>query len=274
MEKLDVLVVTMNQNDLSLVTKMNIESNAVIANQVGHCAYVEEEMSFGKIKMVSTDTKGVGVNRNLALLYSESDYLLMADDDEVLYHNYEENIIRAFEEVPEADILIFNINTISDKPTSRRVNTTIKKLSMLNIFNYGAVRIAIKKNSLIRSNIVFTHLFGGGAKYSAGEDSMFLKKCLSEGMQIYTYPLIIADVYQFESTWFKGYDEKYFFDKGCWAAATFHRCKVLMCILFTIKTYEKCDIPLSQALKLSLAGCRNFKKALDYDAWKKASSDL
>lgn len=276
MEKVDVLVATMKQKDMSLISKMRIESNAVIANQAENFDYKEIRKDFGKIKMITTNTKGVGINRNIALDYSESEYLLIADDDEVLYAEYEKNIVKAFHEVPKADILIFNINTISDvkENTNRRMNERVNRVHFYNVFNYGAVRIAIRKSSLLRANVCFSNLFGGGTPYSAGEDSLFLKKCLFSGLKIFTYPLLIADVYQFESSWFNGYDQKYFFDKGSWAAATFPKMKFIMCILFTIKTYEKCEISLIKALKLSLAGCRGFHKNLVFDSWKKGNTKI
>ena len=61
----------MDQTDLSLVTKMNLACSAIIANQTDHFGYDCENTDAGKVVMISTDTVGVGVNRNIALLASD-----------------------------------------------------------------------------------------------------------------------------------------------------------------------------------------------------------
>ena len=63
--------------------------------------------------------------------------------------------------------------------------------------------------------VLVAALFGGGAKYSAGEDSIFLKSCLDNGLKIYAVPYALAFLNDDRpSTWFNGYTDKYFFDKG------------------------------------------------------------
>ena len=80
---MEVLIATMGQKDCSLVQKMNIQVPAVIANQCGKWKY-DEDMS-GNVRMVSTATKGVGINRNIALQLEKADILLFADDDITYY---------------------------------------------------------------------------------------------------------------------------------------------------------------------------------------------
>ena len=74
MEKLQVLLATMNQTDLSIVDKMNLRCSAVIANQADR----EEIRTEGHVKMITTGTRGVGLNRNIALLAADGDILLFA----------------------------------------------------------------------------------------------------------------------------------------------------------------------------------------------------
>ena len=47
------------------------------------------------IRMYSTDSKGVGINRNLALTLSKGDILLLADDDVIYTDDYAANIEKA-----------------------------------------------------------------------------------------------------------------------------------------------------------------------------------
>ena len=60
----------------------------------------------------------------------------------------------------------------------------------------------------------FSTLFGGGCIFSSGEDSLFLSDMIDSELKIYAYPITVATVEQKKSTWFRGFDEKYFFDRG------------------------------------------------------------
>ena len=60
----------------------------------------------------------------------------------------------------------------------------------------------------------FSLLFGGGARYSNGEDSLFLHDCLKKGLHLYAGTDEIGEEVYRESTWFKGYNEKFFTDRG------------------------------------------------------------
>ena len=74
--KLQVLVAAMQQKDLSLAEKMNTRCSTVIANQADRDEVLREATAYGEVKMVTTPTRGVGLNRNIALLASDADIVL------------------------------------------------------------------------------------------------------------------------------------------------------------------------------------------------------
>ena len=74
MKQLQVLVATMHQSDFSLVEKMNITCDAILANQTEYNAVSEQVYPFGTVRMISTDTRGVGINRNTALDAAEAEF--------------------------------------------------------------------------------------------------------------------------------------------------------------------------------------------------------
>ncbi len=224
--RLQVLVASMHQIDFSKVKEMNISSDAIIANQADLYEYKEIDYPFGKVKMITTAQRGVGKNRNTALDFADGDILLLADDDLKYVDNYEKIIISAFSELPEADVIIFNIKTIGDS-TYRRQNTEIKRIKLYNALNYGAVRIAFRRDKLEKAGIHFSLNFGGGALFSAGEDSLFIYEMIKKRLKLYTYPAVIAEVDQTTSTWFRGYNHKYFYDKGALFRALFGRLSYL-----------------------------------------------
>ncbi len=256
-----VIVATMRQKDFSKVAEMNISTDVVFANQTDETAFYQENFGDFTAKMISTQTKGVGINRNLGLQYATNDILLLADDDMIYSDNYAKTVIRAFEENPDADAIIFNIDTIG-KDMGRRQNKNSSRVRIYNCLNYGAVRIAVRRSSLVKERICFSTCFGGGTIYSAGEDSLFICDMLRSGFKIYTYPATIASVDQTDSTWFNGYNEKFVFDKGVFFGAAFGRNAWLMCLQYLVrhsKVYKDAKLSFSNAYSLMLSGAKGYK---------------
>lgn len=216
MERLQVLVATMNQADFQKYHDMNLSTDAVFANQTDDFRYECEIINNKKVQMITTKTRGVGINRNIALMYADADILAIADDDMVYRPNYEEIELTAFAKLPDADAIIFNIETVGggERGKGRRINAKVERIHFYNALNYSAQRIALRRKSILKSNIFFNQCFGGGTIYSAGEDTLFIVEMLKKGLRIYTYPETIATVNQTTSTWFHGYNNKFFYDKG------------------------------------------------------------
>lgn len=76
-----VLVAAMNQTDKSLIEKMNIQSDAIVGNQCSKNSI--ENFIYGNhcITYLNFAEKGVGLNRNNALMRATGKYCLFADDD-------------------------------------------------------------------------------------------------------------------------------------------------------------------------------------------------
>ena len=73
----------------------------------------------------------------------------------------------------------------------------------------------MRRESLLASGVTFSLLFGGGARYGSGEDSLFLKTFIDKGFSVYTAPVTIAEEKAGESTWFAGYNEKFSGTEEC-----------------------------------------------------------
>lgn len=266
MSKVEVLCATMHQNDFSKIKQMNIQSDVVYANQSDITAYSELTFEEYTAKMITTNTRGVGVNRNLALLYSTGEYVLISDDDLQYVDGYAEIVEKAFSQLPDADCIIFNIITVGAE-VGRRQNVKTKRVRWYNALNYGAVRLAVKQTSIKRDSIMFNTNFGGGTKYSAGEDTLFICSMLRKGFKMYTYPVVIATVDQTTSTWFKGYNEKFYYDKGALFAAISKFWVKPLCLQFLIRhrQYKKSGITFFQAYKLMLRGVKGYRTLTPYN---------
>lgn len=264
MPEIEVLVATMHQTNLSKFKEMNIQSDVFFANQTDRNEYAEKYIDNKRVRMISTNERGVGKNRNLALLFSKGEICLLGDEDIVYVDDYEQIVQAAFESLPTADIIVFNIETLGKK-VKRRQNTKIKRVREHNFLNYGAVRIVFRRESVVRNNIWFSLRFGGGAIYGAGEDSLFLRDSLRKGLRVYTYPVKIAYVKQETSSWFNGYNKKYLFDKGAFLAAAFPLLKYLIAIYYSNRYRYETEYSFKEILKYLIEGMRAFKKGIGYE---------
>lgn len=209
----ELLISTMNQVDFSLIEKMNIQSDAIIINQHNHVSYMETKINNFKVRMFTYDERGIGKSRNSAILRSTADICIFVDDDECMVDNYVELVLGAFAKVEKADAIIFNLTNLDHTRDKKKIQK-VQKIGFLNYMRYGAPNIAIRRASINCKNIFFSLEFGGGAKYSHGEDTIFLNDCIKNKLKIYGYPEVIGILSENKSTWFTGYDAKYFVDHG------------------------------------------------------------
>lgn len=222
-ERLEVLVATMHQTDFSKIEEMNLRSDVVFANQADRNDYQERTFGPHRARMVTTEQRGVGRNRNLALLYAEAEYVLMADDDMVYADDYREQVLRAFEELPQADVIVFALAFSRDGQIFDQTHHGAGPLPYHRSWKYETSMIAARRDRLTRANLWFHMEFGGGCPYSSGEDSLFLCDCYRKGLRVYTHPYVLGCCKKDTSTWFQGYTEKYFIDKGCWLSLAMPR---------------------------------------------------
>lgn len=271
MSELQVLCATMHQTDFSKVKEMNIQSDVIFANQADRFSC--KEMSFGPYiaRMVTTDFRGVGKNRNLALALADADICLLADDDLRYVDGYREKVIAAFKEVPTADIIIFNYHSSSrERPVAE--NKRVKRLSCFVSGKYGAVRIAFRLRSIQKAGIWFSNLFGGGAAYCSGEDSLFLRDAFRRGLKVYSHPLVISESIPRESTWFSGYNEEYFFGKGAYCQAAMPLLKYAVFLRYLVRLRKRPGIPCARRAAMLLAGAAAYRKGISYRQWEEENT--
>lgn len=211
---IQVLVATMNQTDHSLLNKMNIQSDAIVGNQCDRNEVERFDFRGHDIAWYSFDERGVGLNRNNVLMRATGDIILFADDDVVYLDGYERLIIEYYEAHPEADVVIFNFKMKRGDANYYDRVATEGRVRKKDAAKYGTYCISARRESIRLSNTFFHLDFGGGTTYSCGEDTLFLQECLKKGLKIYSSKTIIGTLDHGDSTWFKGYDDKFFFDKG------------------------------------------------------------
>ncbi len=268
MSKFEILCTTMHQTDFSKLNEMNVHTDIVYANQCNRTAYEELEFDGHTAKMISTETRGVGKNRNLALIYASADICLMADDDVRYADDMEEKVLGEFARHPDADVIVFHFAS-NDPHRKPPQYLKTKKWPKLARTPWGSIRIAFRLNSVRRANAWFTALFGGGCLFPSGEDSMWIKALRRAGLTFYVSQETIGEVSYATSTWFTGYDEKYFYGVGACYAAINLKTSFVKYLYMALRTRGKSDLSLSQKLKMMNYGRDGYKKMLSFDDYMK-----
>lgn len=210
--KLQVLVAAVNQEVKELAQKMNLESDALIVNQCGDFDYCEYFHKDRLIRCFSMAERGVGLSRNTALMRAEGEICLFSDEDIVFDSGYEKLVLSEFEKNADADVIMFNFRVDASRRTY--YNTKPGRIRWYNYGRYPTYAAAARTEALRAKNISFSLLFGGGARYSNGEDSLFLHDCLKKGLHLYAAAVELGEEVYRESTWFQGYHDKFFKDRG------------------------------------------------------------
>lgn len=209
---IQTLVVTTQQTDHSLFDKMNIQTDAVIGNQCDRDEVETVEQNGHRVRWMSLKERGVGLNRNTVMMRSDADICVFADDDMVFHDGYPETVAALFEQYPDADVILFNLD---EKVKKHYHIPALTKVNKKNYGRYGAARLAFRREKVFMAGVTFHLMFGGGAPYSSGEDSIFLHDCLQKKLKMIAVPTAIAELHDDrESTWFEGYNDKFFYDKG------------------------------------------------------------
>lgn len=207
--KLDVLLSCMHQTDDALIRRSHITGNAVVINQGDREGERCVPTARGSVRWIDSLSRGLTVSRNLAIEGSDADICMLCDDDEVFADDYEQRILGAYETYPQADLIMFNIenwrNPFGNEPRELKFPTTIRASS---------VQISFRRESLIRTGVRFDLLLGAGSGNGAEEEMKFLLDCHRAGLRVFYVPVEVARLNENESTWFSGFDETFFYNRG------------------------------------------------------------
>lgn len=253
---IQTLIATMYQTDYSLLDKMNIQTDAIVVNQCDYDEIIRFEYKGHKVLWMSLKEKGIGLSRNTALMRATADIVLFSDDDVKYVDNYPKKIIDEFEKLKKADFIVFNMTVSRGNITRKILNTNrTKHLHFFNSLHFGTYSFAVIRKVLKWKNIWFHLSFGGGTEFSSGEDSIFITDALKKNLQVWYSPQLLGCVNHKTSTWFKGYNEKYFFDKGVLLKYIFGIYAYPIGILILLKNRHKTkSLKMKESIKFLFKG--------------------
>ncbi len=185
--KLEILVSAVNEDVDTLAERMNLQADAIIVNQCGENTYREYTYQEHRIRCYSFAERGVGLSRNNCLMRAQGDICLFADED-IIYRPGAVRAIEAeFEKNPDADMILFNMDVPEDRATYHIDG--YGRVRWYNCGRYPTYSFSARTEKLREANIAFSLLFGGGARYSNGEDSLFLAECIRKGLKVFKAPV-------------------------------------------------------------------------------------
>lgn len=207
--KLEILMSCMHQTDDALVRRSQITGDAVVINQCQEDRFEEYATDGGRARMFFTTQRGLTQSRNTAIGNAQADICMLCDDDEVFVPGYEEKILEAYRSIPEADVIIFKM---VNRPAS--FEDKVRRLKFPQTMKVSSWQISFRRERLLASGVRFDELLGAGTGNGAEEELKFLLDCERAGLMIYYVPVQIASVAQEASTWFGGFTETFFENRG------------------------------------------------------------
>ncbi len=251
--KLEVLISCMHQADASLVQRSGISCDALVINQ----CHREDYLECDRIRMFSTRERGLTRSRNMAIQNARGDVCLLCDDDEEFVPDFDKKILETYEKLPQADVIIFKmvgrIPSFPDKVMALKFPKTMKVSSW---------QISFRREKLLQSGVRFDELLGAGTGNGAEEELKFLLDCQRAGLKIWYAPVEIAAVKQETSTWYDGFNEKFFENRG---ATTRYILGVPMALLYGVyyvvkkRSMYKDTLTMGKAWKALCRGIRENK---------------
>lgn len=262
---LQVLLSAMHLADESYLDTLHVVSDAVVINQCDRTSRKDISRSMAgrtqHVRYIESTQRGLSVSRNMAIRNAQADICILCDNDVEYVDGYEEMILSAFADHPEADLIVFYIRRKEKPQPNYPAKRWMHYLSVLKIFS---PEIAFRRKSV--EGIAFDESFGAGSgKYLMGEENIFLYDCLKAKKKILYMPLMIATLREEESTWFTGYDKAFFISRGAGYAAMSRIFSYLLIWQFALRKRNlyKDNMGMFSALKYMFWGRGEYLRCKD-----------
>ena len=200
MTKIDVLICTIDAG-ITRVPKVLLEHMEGVRYVVS-MQYTEEHFlqQVPEVLKERTDVelcylqgRGLSRNRNMALSHVTSDVLLIADDDERLTKEGIESIITTYEQQPQLDIALFRMTDEQGHFFKRYPSEQMSYEKAIKQGYYVASWEMTMRRTVVEKGLRFNELFGlGSDELACGEEDVFLKDALDQGLQIACVPIVIG----------------------------------------------------------------------------------
>lgn len=134
------------------------------------------------ITYIKSKSKGVARSRNVALMLSNPDAIILLSDDDVEFDMDIFERIRSYFSDNLIDFCTFKVGLLEDKNVDMLdYGNYSRKLNWKNVGKFGAINFAFRAKFAHENGLSFDPSFGPGAKFSIGEDYVFIQDMLRNG---------------------------------------------------------------------------------------------
>lgn len=259
---IEILVSTMNRTSLDFLVPMFpfshfSEFSIVVINQTTPDKTTESP--YPSVRVINSFDKGLSKSRNLALDNSKCNLCVIADDDVVYEPDFEESILLAYNQNPEAALISFRVKTpkgvLFKKYSQERV--TANFFQRLNIMS-----IEMVVNRMICDTIRFNENFGLGARFPMGEEAIFINELHKKKLAILNEPATIVTHPEITSNDRVTVEEKYYIQGALFTALFGNRYLkwLFLKLIFDIKQKKLKSWQIKDAFKSAATGRKDLLK--------------
>lgn len=203
---LDILVATLGEEGIKRVSEMIIPPHPqiryVIAWQNDGETEVPSPLRREDVNVIQHPTRGLSLNRNVAIRHATSDVCLIMDDDETFTLDQMTTVVRSFEERHYADIILFRFMGCEAETKYYPEKEYIIKSKPARFHYVNEIEIAFRRTS-VQGKLQFNELLGLGAPViHCGEGEAFIFTALRRGLTCVFVPEDIVS-HPHPSTYFR-----------------------------------------------------------------------
>lgn len=267
---LEIIITTMNDNIINVIDDFFPSEKDVIfliSHQITkHKTNIfqdEVEKFLNKrpdVQYIYFFEKGLSLNRNRSMKVSIGDICMVTDDDIVFKPNAYKEIMKSFEELPDADIITFKAE-FPDGKQYKKYKNTISKHTKRSCMRVSSFEIAYKRKSIDKANLRWDENFGlGGNPYTNHMENIFMVDSIDKGLKGFLYPKTLI-VHPFINSGFN-YSEHMVFSKGAAFQRMFGNLGYLLNMLYALKKFRdySSQMTLTKFCFLSAKGSNHFRK--------------
>lgn len=142
------------------------------------------------VQVLSSNTRGLSVSRNLGLRNCKTRYALIADDDVEYIPEAMEELLGILER-DQPDFGLFKIQTLPGEPEYKVYPRNRYEVQVLKHW-VSSIEIVVDVDKVRGRDLLFDERFGLGAPLDRGEEEVFVHDLLASGLRGTFYPLYIV----------------------------------------------------------------------------------
>jgi glycosyltransferase involved in cell wall biosynthesis len=267
-EDLEIVISTMNRTNLDFLIPMFpfghfSNFSVLIVNQTQEDNLLTSY--FPSINVINSFDKGLSKSRNLGLKNAKGKIILIADDDVVYKQNFDQKIIEAYNQFPNAAIISFCIEKSNGELFKKYHLNAKNNLSVLELFTVLSIEISVNAQNIEKLELVFDENFGLGSYFEMGEEAIFLTDIKRRNYLLSFFPAIIAIHSEISSNEKFDIAKKYYI-QGAFLTRVLkkqYKLHLIMKLFFDLKQQKIKINQIATALKNAKLGRKDFYKLVN-----------